>query len=144
MSGLKLRAEDAEDLAVIAACLQDAVGRVGEMAFVPAEQRFAAIFVRQQREAAPLGDATLGQVTAGLHFDAVTAAKLRGIDRARPERLIRLITIMAEPASERLALRLLFHEGAEIRLEVDRLICHLQDLEDRRDTANDADSGEAA
>jgi hypothetical protein len=34
-SGLKLRAEDADDLAVISACLQDAIVPVRDLAYVP-------------------------------------------------------------------------------------------------------------
>ena len=37
---LKLSAGDADDLAVIAACTQDALAPIGEMAFLPAERRF--------------------------------------------------------------------------------------------------------
>ena len=50
-SKLRLRAGDAEDLAVIAACLQDARVTVREMVFSPDEQRFAAAFARYRREA---------------------------------------------------------------------------------------------
>ena len=38
---LKLVAMESEDLAIISAHLQDAVARVGEMAYLPAEKRFA-------------------------------------------------------------------------------------------------------
>ena len=43
---LRLRATDVEDLAVIAACLQDARVSVREMLFAPDEHRFAAAFLR--------------------------------------------------------------------------------------------------
>ena len=37
---LRLRARDADDLAVIAACVQDALVPVVDMAFLPTEKRF--------------------------------------------------------------------------------------------------------
>ncbi len=46
MSDLKLIALDAENLAILSAHLQDAVLLVGDMAFLPAEKRFAAIMNR--------------------------------------------------------------------------------------------------
>ena len=50
---LRLKATDPEDLAVIAACVQDARASVREMLFAPDERRFAAAFVRYRRESQP-------------------------------------------------------------------------------------------
>ena len=137
---LKLRAEDAGDLAVISACLEDSVFAVGEMAFEPADRRFAAILVRRCREAA---GGPAGQAKAAIHFDDVRAAKLRGIDRTEPTRLLTLAGIFAEPGRSASVVRLLFQDGAEIWIEADRLACHLQDLEDPRPaSAPDPGSGE--
>ena len=130
---LKLRAEDADDLAVISACLQDAVFAVGEMAFEPADHRFAAIVVRRCRESGTRDAwpaAAPGQAKAAIHFDSVSAVKLRGIDRARPTRLLRLAGMFAEPGHGAAVVRLLFFDGAEIWLEADRLACRFQDLEE--------------
>ena len=129
---LRLRAEDAGDLAVISACLQDAVFAVGEMAFESAESRFAAVAVRLCRAAE--GGPT-GQAAAALRFDGVSAVRLRAIDRAQPERLLRLAGIVAEAGRERVVVRLLFQGGAEIWLEAEALACRLQDLEEPRAAA---------
>ena len=126
---LKLRAEDAGDLAVISACLQDAVFAVGELAFEPAESRFAALAVRRCRAAEGGPE---GQATAALRFDSVSAVKMRGIDRAQPARVLQLAGIVAEPGWRRTVVRLLFQGGPEIWLETDTLACRLQDLEDPR------------
>ena len=130
---LKLRAEDADDLAVISACLQDAVFAVGEMAFEPVDHRFAAIVVRRCWESGA-GDAepvrVPGQAKAAIHFDSVSAVKLRGIDRAEPARLLRLAGMFSEPGQSSVVVRLLFLDGAEIWLEADQLACRFQDLED--------------
>ena len=47
---LRLRAVDAVDLSVIAACLQDALIPLAEMAYLADERRFMAAFTRFQRE----------------------------------------------------------------------------------------------
>ncbi len=124
---LRLRAEDDGDLAVISACLQDAVFAVGEMAFVPADERFAAIAVRRCRREA---GGPAGQAAAAIRFDAVSAVRQRGIDRAQPTRLLRLAGIVAEPGRHGAVIRLLFESDAEVWLEADRLDCRLEDLEE--------------
>ena len=126
---LKLRAEDAGDLAVISACLEDAVFAVGEMAFEPTDSRFAAIVVRRCREDA---GGPAGQARAAIHFDAVSAVKLRGIDRSEPAQLLKLAGMVAEPGRSATVVRLLFQDGAEVRIETDRLACLFQDLEEPR------------
>ena len=128
-SRLKLRAEDAGDLAVISACLADSVFAVGEMAFEPADHRFAAIVVRRCREAA---GGPAGQAKAAIHFDDVSAVKLRGIDRAEPARLLRLAGIFTEPGLSATVVRLLFQDGAEVWIEAGHLDCRFRDLEDPR------------
>ncbi len=126
---LKLRAEDAGDLAVISACLEDAVFAVGEMAFEPADNRFAAIVVRRCREAA---GGPAGQAKAAIHFDDVCAVKLRGIDRTEPARLLKLAGIFAEPGRSATVVRLLFQDGGEVWIETGHLACLFQDLEEPR------------
>ena len=129
---LKLRAEDAGDLAVISACLEDAVFAVGEMAFEPADNRFAAIVVRRCREAA---GGPAGQAKAAIHFDDVCAVKLRGIDRAEPARLLKLAGIFTEPGRSATVVRLLFQDDAEIWIETGHLACRFQDLEEPKAAA---------
>ena len=46
MKPLKLIALDEEDLAVVSSHLQDAVVRVGDMAYLPSKKRFAAVLNR--------------------------------------------------------------------------------------------------
>ena len=129
---LRLRAEDAGDLAVISACLEDAVFAVGEMAFEPADSRFAAIVVRRCRGAA---GGPAGQARAAIHFDGVSAVKLRGIDRTEPARLLKLAGIIAEPGQSATVVRLLFQDGAEVWIEAEHLAGHFQDLEEPRPTS---------
>ena len=99
------------------------------MAFEPADSRFAAIVVRRCREAA---GGPAGQARAAIHFDAVAAVKLRGIDRAEPARLLTLAGMVAEPGQSATVVRLLFQDGAEVWIEAARLACLFQDLEEPR------------
>lgn len=145
---LRLRAEDAEDLAVIAACLQDALASVGEMAYDAEAKRFAIILVRFMWEEAVRhylapDSAGVDQVKAGLHFDAVTAVRVRGVDQGEPKRLLRLLTITCAPAGKPDAVTLVFLGGAEIRLTVERLHCQLQDLDEPQKIVKRARQGNA-
>ena len=140
---LKLRAEDDEDLAIIAACLTGAIGCLNEMAFDRDARRFAAILVRplwQTEDAvAPGADpaepaavpkpSKLRRMRAGLHFDHVNAVRYRRLDRRAPHTLLQLISIVSAPLSERFSVILSFAGGGEVFLEVDRLSGRMRDLD---------------
>jgi hypothetical protein len=122
--GLKLKAIDADDLKVISACLQDALVLVGDMTYQGDEQRFVMVANRFQWEAATEGSAEFARTTTGISFDGVTAVKRRKIDPAKSESILSLLAIRPEEG----AVRLEFSNGAAIRLEVTRILCHLQDV----------------
>lgn len=129
---LKLKAADAEDLTVIAACMQDALMDLGEMGYVEEERRFAAVFIRFKHETAQAGRLDrpyLEQVTAGLHFDRVKAVKFRGLDRSERSKPLELLTIASEPAPRGgVWITLVFAGGGAIRLQADAIACRLEDL----------------
>ena len=133
MSGakaLKLRAEDDEDLAIIAACLTGAIGCLNEMAYDREARRFAAILVRPLWEkAAAEEQPALGRMRAGLHFDHVNAVRYRRLDRGAPHALSHLVSIVSAPFSERFGIILSFQGGGEVFLEVDKLSGQLRDLD---------------
>jgi hypothetical protein len=128
---LRLRAVDADDLSVIAACLQDALIPLSEMAYLPGEQRFMAAFCRFRRECLEDPDACEGltQCCSVLTFEGVEAVKYRGLDpRLRRVRL-ELLTIVAEPVAERLThVTLLFAGDAAIQLHVREIAARLEDF----------------
>ena len=128
---LRLRATDVEDLAVIAACLQDAKAQIREMAYLPDERRFMAAFTRYRRELQP--DPTscdnLTEIEAALVLEGIEAVKFRGIDPARPEQELTLLTIATMPGAQHLFhIELVFEGDAEIQLRTDRLDCRLDDF----------------
>ncbi|MDB5511201.1 MAG: hypothetical protein JWR08_684 [Enterovirga sp.] len=126
MEPLKLAVFDAEDLAVVSAHLQDAVIRVGDIAFLPAAHRFALVLRRFDWEAS--GKQPRRRL-AGLHFEGVQAVRTRGIDRARPDDVLNLLAVTFEPGDPPAGrIRLVFAGGACLQLEVDWLEASLKDL----------------
>jgi hypothetical protein len=124
---LKLRGVDEEDLAVISAILQDALVAVGEMAFFPDESRFVLVANRFRWEPPPGGarqSKNLERQLAGLRFDGVKSVQRRGFHPQDSERLMVLLAIRGEPGQ----LFLDFAGGGSIRLEVEQILCHLDDL----------------
>jgi hypothetical protein len=122
---LKLRAEDEEDLAVISAILQDALVAVGDIAYFPDEQRFVLVANRFRWEPPASGPRRdFERQLSGMRIDGVRAVQRRGIRPRETERLLVLLAFRAEPG----ALYLNFAGDSSIRLEVDRILCHLDDL----------------
>ena len=99
MSGAEvtLAAEDAEDLEVISARLQDAVAPLKELVYLPKKRRFAALFNRfkweDKRRRADL------RVKALLHFDDVLSVKSKGLKRGAPDAVVSLLAIRFTPKS---------------------------------------------
>jgi hypothetical protein len=123
---LKLRAEDAEDIGVIAACLQDALIPFGDMKFFPDEARFMLVANRFRWEnlSARSGAEKYERVNCGICFDGVKAVRCRGIEQKKPGDLLEILTIVAEDDS----LTLVFAGDAVIRFEIDRVHCRLEDF----------------
>jgi hypothetical protein len=128
-AALKLRAEDADDLAVISACLQDALVAVRDFGYAPDERSFLLVANRFRWEnglrPAP-GEVPYERVLCGITFSGVTAVSYLGFRRTDNSRILSLLAIRAEHD----AVRLEFSGGAAIRLEVARILCHASDLGD--------------
>ena len=76
MTPLKLLALDEEDLQVLSSHLQDAVVRVGDMAYLPSQKRFAAILNRFDWESASeKGAKDYRRRRTALRFDRVLRAQ---------------------------------------------------------------------
>ena len=93
---LRLLAEDAEDLQIISAALQDAVAKVGDIHW---EQRGRVLTIEFNRFRWEAGDGRVGErVRAGLQFGGVLGVQARKLRRDAPEAVIELLTIDFEPA----------------------------------------------
>jgi hypothetical protein len=148
---LKLRARDKEDFSVIAALLQDALLPISEMTYLPDEKRFVMVLNRYRWEAedpaaqgtAPGGPAELPsaedasfedegaepspyfeRVHCGVCFDRVLAVRTRGIEQRARDQILELLTAQVDDRS----VLLVFAGNAAVRLEVEALHCHLEDL----------------
>lgn len=142
---LALTAFDEVDLAVVAACLQDALVRRADMAWEKKRRRFALVASRFLWET-ETGDASLSgrRVRTGVHFNGVQAVKLRGMPAAAiaAEVPLVLLTIATSVDSTGAGtITLLFAGDTSIRLEVECVECHLRDLGPAWETPNRPDHG---
>jgi hypothetical protein len=128
---LRLRAADCEDLAVIAACLQDARITLREMVFQPAERRFMAAFTRYRREKQkdPTSCDGLTECSSALVFDGIDEVKHKGLDPAAQDKELVLLTIATEPGRNCLIhIDLIFAGDAEVQLRTNAIDCRLDDF----------------
>ncbi len=124
---LKLIALDAEDLAVVSAHLQDAVVRKGDIAWLPAEQRFALALRRFDWEGAERGQKR--RRLAALHFERVTSARSVKIEPGAQDAVFSLLAVtFAEAKSPAGEVTLHFSDGAAIRLGVECIEAQMKDL----------------
>lgn len=122
---LKLRAEDAEDLAILSAALQDAAVPIGDMRYFPEEKRFMLAASRYRWESDQGSRAGGGErITSALIFDHVIHVRRRGLDQDDSEHILALLALEAGEG----VVDLLFSGGAAIRLEVEKLACRLDDF----------------
>lgn len=123
---LKLLAEDAEDLALIAAAVQDAVGKIGDIQYEPAARRVTLALNRFRWEA---DGRARERVRAGLQFGGVLATQARKLRRDAPEAVVELLSIEFQPGDPPGgAVLLSFAGGGDLRLEVECLDVVLADL----------------
>jgi len=129
MIGLKLRAADAEDLAVISAILQDSLVTIGEMAYLPEESRFVLVANRFKWEPQPDAAPKKGErVLTGLCIDGVKHVSRRGFSPRDSDRILSLLALHVEGEGSAPSLILDFAGGSSVRLEVGQILCHLDDL----------------
>jgi hypothetical protein len=131
---LRVRAEDNEDLTVVSAYLQDAVVPVSEMTYEAGEKRFALVAGRFRWEVAPDGMPAKGpvedqetpfeRVHTGIRFDGVRGVRTRGIDRRDRGLILNLLKVAYGEG----VVDLVFAGESTIRLDVEGLSCHVEDL----------------
>ena len=123
---LRLLAQDAEDLEIIAAAVQDAVAKIGDIRFEAASRQLTLVLNRFRWES----DArTAERVRAGLQFGDVLSAQTRNLRRDAPDAVVELLTITfeaGEPPGG--VIRLSFAGGGDLRLEVECIDAALADV----------------
>lgn len=149
--GLHLRAEDAEDLAVISSCLQDALVPLREMRYEREERRFILAVNRfrwegcEPRASGEYGpDAVFERIACGITFEKIRHVRIQGIDQVRRDQLLELLAIVTggtaatrepvvapaaeEATAEGTTILLVFAGGGVIRLDADNIRCRLEDF----------------
>jgi Protein of unknown function (DUF2948) len=128
-SALKLLAEDAADLDIVSAAAQDALVRVGDLAFDRRARRFAMRLNRFRWECAN-AHGPYERVECALSFEGVLAVKSRNVRRESPDALVQILSINFSPDPEPPggAVRMMLAGGGEIALEVECLDAVLADL----------------
>lgn len=127
---LKLMAEDAADLDIIAAAAQDALMRMGDVTYDSKARRFAALISRFRWEAADEKAKNFERVRAALSFEGVLAVKSRRVRQDAPEALASILSIVFTPDEEPPGgvVRIVLAGGGEIELRVECLDALLMDL----------------
>jgi Protein of unknown function (DUF2948) len=128
---LKLIALDEEDLEIVSSHLQDAVVRVGDMAFEPSRKRFVAVVSRFNWEKAVAGSADQGNERrrTALRFDRVLGAQLKAVKPSQADRVLSLLAVRFEASDHPSGhIILTFSGGASIRLQVECIEAELTDL----------------
>ena len=133
MADLKLIAFDPDDLAVLSANLQDAVLKVGDIAYLPRERRFAAVGNRFDWADAIKGESARRREytrrRAAIRFERVLGAQVQGIDLAKKDTVVSLLAVSFEPSEPPAgSVTLHFADGGAIRLHVECIEAELKDL----------------
>ena len=144
-AALKLRARDVCDLETIAACVQDGLVAIGDMKYLPRERRFALMINRFRWEGALVdgvapapsheqqsgdaefadqGAAAFERIHSVLTIDRVRGVKRKALEHAATDGVLSLLTLTFDGRY----LLIAFAGGGALRLDVEQLFCHLEDL----------------
>ena len=119
---LKLRAEDAEDIQVISAMLQDAIVPLCDIVFQDDQKVFVVVAQRLRRERGETGAGE--RVCCAVTIKGVGSVQTRGIDQKQQTRMLDLLAIMIEGTS----LNLVFADDAHIRLDLSAWTITVEDF----------------
>lgn len=121
---LRLLAEDAEDLSVIAAVLQDAVAKIGDIRFEKANGSLTIAFNRYRWEGEG-GE----RVRSALQLGSVMGVQARRLRRGAKDAVVELLTMTFEPGeAPGGALTLSFAGGGDLRILLECVDAILADI----------------
>ncbi len=129
---LRLRAEGPDDLEVISSLLQDAVGKAGDIAWMPKKRRLVVLVNRFRWEdsaGAEQDHRPFERVRSAVTVEGVLGVRPRGLGSANRDQVFDLLAIVFEPAEGCAGtLTLTLAGGAEFAVEVECLELTLADL----------------
>lgn len=125
---LKLLAEDAADLEIISAAVQDALLRVSDVNIDQKQRRFTALLSRFRWETAdgPHNE----RIRAALSFEGVLGVKSKRVRQDAPEALASILSVgfTADDEPPGGVVRLMLAGGGEIAVTVECLEARLMDI----------------
>ena len=131
MDLLKLVALDRDDVEVVSAHLQDAILKVADIHWRPAENRVVVCVNRFDWEAANSTAHEFRRRRAALRFDRVSACKCRDLSAVQKDQVLNLLAVSFEPKGQddpAGVVTLMFSGGGMLRLDVECLEVELADL----------------
>ena len=138
VSGLRLKAEDEDDLAVISACLQDALVPVRDLAYDRDARSFVLVANRFRWEACDAagdGRQPFERTLCGVGFEVVDRVSYRGFKRGEEDRILSLLAIRRIDE----AIDLEFAGDVTIRLNIAAIRCRVRDFGEPWPTARQPD-----
>ncbi|MBX3481316.1 MAG: DUF2948 family protein [Caulobacter sp.] len=124
---LRLLAEDADDLAVIAAAVQDAVGKIGDIRFEASARRLTLGLNRLRWETSDKAGAE--RIRTGLQLTGVLAVRSRNLRREAKAAVVSLMDLSFEPGEAPGGVVVLtFSGGGELRVEVECIDVAMADV----------------
>jgi len=129
MDLLKFVVLDEEDLEVASTHLQDAVVKVSDVLWRPAEKRVVVALNRFDWESAQSANAEFHRRRAALRFERVLSCKCRSVNPAGKDAVLNLLAVeFSETDAPAGIVTLTFSGGPVLRLEVECLEAELADL----------------
>ncbi|MEE4208100.1 MAG: DUF2948 family protein [Parvularcula sp.] len=124
-----LMGADLDDLKTVSALLQDAVAKVGEMAFIPTDRRFAFVANRYVWEKAVRGAKGPGQrVRTGVHFDDVKAVRAKNVRMDAPSAVVDILSLEFDGDENGGVVTIHLAGGGAIALDVEAINVTMRDL----------------
>ena len=121
---LRLLVADVADLAIVSAALQDAVAKIGDIAF-DADARSLTLALNRYRWEADQPE----RVRAALQFGGVLSVQTRKIRRDRPDAVLSLLSVGFESGvSPGGVINLTFAGGGDLRIQVECLDVVMADI----------------
>jgi hypothetical protein len=144
MSKLKLLASDTDDLAIIAAAMQDAIVNIGGIHFEKTARALSLRMSRFTHERAIIKDAEAknttikdkaSRVEAGLRIDGVLSLQSRGLDQENPKAFAVVLDMTFTPIDVLSGhIDIIFAGGGQLRARVEALDVILADTDNSRAT----------
>jgi len=129
MDLMKLVALDRDDIEVVSTHVQDAVVKVADIVWRPADKRLVVGLNRFDWESANCCEPGFQRRRSALRFDRVLACKCRSVSPKDKDAVLNLLAVeFAETSAPAGVVTLFFSGGGALRLEVECLECELADL----------------